>query len=99
MRKHGGYPMRRVVQLCLLAVVSAGGTGCFWNQYSSDPIRRYQQLYHESQNLRLIEDDIERFWMLDQPSQLSLRRYNGFGAPEARSYRISRQDKGGFETR
>lgn len=90
--------MRRLLPACLLGLALLS-TGCFINQYSSDPIRRYQQLFYQSQDLRLIEDDVERFWQLNQPSQLSLRRYNGLGDPEARRFRLSRQDRGGFEAR
>lgn len=91
--------MRRACLLGLMAMVSVSSTGCFLNAYSSDPIRRYRQLFYQSQDLRLIEDDMERFWMLDQPSQLSLHRYNGFAHPEARRFRLSDNDRGGFETR
>jgi hypothetical protein len=78
--------MRRGLAIGLLALLtSAGSTGCFLNMYSSDPIRRYRQLFYQSEDLRLIEDDIERFWMIDQPSNLSFQRYNGFAFPNART--------------
>ena len=80
--------MRRVWITGLLAVVTAtSSAGCFLNMYSADPIRRYRQLFYQSEDLRLLEDDLERFWMIDQPSQLSLKRYHGLGAPAADSTR------------
>lgn len=79
--------MRRTLILGLLAVVSLGSTGCFLNMYSPDPIRRYRQLLNQSQDLSLIEDDLERFWMVDLPSNLSLKLYNGMGNPAARRRR------------
>jgi hypothetical protein len=53
--------------------------------YSSDPVRRYRQLFNQSEDLRLLEDDLERFWMVDQPSHLSLKRYHGQADPAART--------------
>ncbi|MGL4461442.1 MAG: hypothetical protein ACRC1K_04760 [Planctomycetia bacterium] len=76
--------MRRVLLTGLLAVLATSTTGCFLNEYSSDPIRRYRQLFFQNEDLRLLEDDFERFWMLDQPSQLSLKRSHGLGDPYAR---------------
>ena len=65
--------MRRMLRMGLLAsVMLSGMAGCFVNMYSSDPIRRYRQLFFQSEDLRLIEDEWERFWMIDQPSQLSI---------------------------
>jgi hypothetical protein len=80
--------MRRVLITGLLAVVTTtSSAGCFLNMYSADPIRRYRQLFYQSENLRLLEDDMERFWMIDQPSQLSLKRYHGLGEPAADTMR------------
>ena len=77
--------MRRVFQMGLLALIAASSSaGCFLNMYSADPIRRYRQLFYQSEDLRLIEDEMERFWMIDQPSQLSPKRYHGLGQPAAR---------------
>lgn len=77
--------MRRHWILGALAAATAlSSVGCFINMYSADPIRRYRQLFYQSEDLRLIEDDIERFWMIDQPTQLSLKRYSGMGDPAAR---------------
>lgn len=78
--------MRRVLLTGLLAVVAmTSSAGCFLNMYSADPLRRYRQLFYQSEDLRLIEDDMERFWMIDRPSALSLKREFGMGDPYARS--------------
>ena len=77
--------MRRALVAGLFAVlVSASSSGCFINQYSADPVRRYRQLFNQAEDMRAIEDEIERFWMLDQPSQLTLKRGHGFADPAAR---------------
>lgn len=78
--------MRRVLMMGLMAVITATtSAGCFINEYASDPIRRYRQLFFQSEDLRFLEDDLERFWMIDQPTQLSLKRYHGLGDPAART--------------
>ncbi|QDU62550.1 hypothetical protein Pan216_34170 [Planctomycetes bacterium Pan216] len=77
--------MRRVILSTLFALcLMSSSSGCFVNMYSADPIRRYRQLFFQSQDLMLLEDDWERFWMINQPSQLSARMYNGLGDPAAR---------------
>ncbi|MBX9655958.1 hypothetical protein K2Y11_20260 [bacterium] len=77
--------MRRVLVTGLLVVSSAvSSSGCFLNMYSPDPLRRYRQLFFQSEDLRHLEDDIEHFWMIDQPSALSLKRYTALGDPAAR---------------
>lgn len=87
--------LRRVLLLGLMAVTTVGSTGCFVNQYSADPIRRNQQLLFQSEDLRQIEDEWERFWMLDQPSNMTLKRMNGMGDPAARRLKIGdERDKG-----
>lgn len=77
--------MRRLVLMGLLSVAAVtGASGCFINMYSPDPIRRYRQLFFQSEDLRLLEDDLERFWMIDQPSALSPKRYHGLSYSGAR---------------
>jgi hypothetical protein len=75
---------RSVLSSLLVAIAATSLSGCFVNQYSSDPIRRSRQLFNQSEDLRLLEDDWERFWMVDQPSNMSLKRYHGTGDPSAR---------------
>ena len=79
--------MRRVLMTGLLAILtSVASTGCFINEYAADPLRRYQQLFYQSEDLRAMEDEAERFWMLDRPSNLTLKRYHGLADPAARRH-------------
>ena len=68
--------MRRVL---LLAVLATGllNAGCFLNCYPSNPERRIMVLMNQSENLRQIEYEMERFWMVDQPSHLTPERVHG----------------------
>ena len=48
--------------------------------YAAYPPRRVEELLVDSENLRLIGDDWERFWFLDQPSHLTpFRTHGGLG--------------------
>lgn len=77
--------MRRVWITGLLATTLLSGvSGCFVNLYSSEPIRRYRQLLNQSEDLAMLEDDWETFWLLDRPSWLSWHTYNGSGKPAAK---------------
>ena len=69
--------MRRCFSLLVLLGLTSTLTGCFLPIYSGDPVRRTQQLLNTSENLRLILDDWERFWLLDQPSHLTPHRTHG----------------------
>lgn len=68
--------MRRLL-LLLFACGVLQCTGCFLNAYSSDPNRRMLQLINQSEDLRQIELEMERFWMIDQPSHLTPERVHG----------------------
>jgi len=61
----------------ILALFLLTSTGCVHAIFSSDPVRRNQQLIYQSENLRLIKDEWERFWMLDQPSHMTPYRTHG----------------------
>ena len=41
--------------------------------YAAYPPKRVEQLLNDSENLRLVGDDWDRIWFLDQPSHLTLR--------------------------
>jgi hypothetical protein len=69
--------MRRLLLLLIAAGFALTNTGCFINEYSADPTRRIKQLLNQSEDLRLIEDEWERFWMIDHPSHLSYDRIDG----------------------
>lgn len=51
--------------------------GCLIPIYSADPVRRAQQLIYSSENLRLLLDEWERIWFLDQPSHLTPHSVHG----------------------
>jgi hypothetical protein len=61
----------------LLGISLIGSTGCVHSIFSGDPIRRNNQLLYKSEDLRLIHDEWERFWMLDQPSHMTPYRTHG----------------------
>jgi hypothetical protein len=69
--------MRRVVVLAVLAAAALGNAGCLLNCYPSNPERRMLVLMNQSENLRQIEYECERFWMVDQPSHLTPERVHG----------------------
>ena len=87
--------MRRfVIQGLMLTALLGSSSGCFVNMYSADPLRRYQQLFFQSQDLALLEDDWNLFWQIDRPSYLSWKIYNGFGRPAARRPRFNMDLRG-----
>ena len=55
----------------------ASNVGCFLNAYSSTPTRRISELLNQSEDLRVIESEVERFWFVDQPSHLTYERTHG----------------------
>ena len=63
--------MRRILCGLLLAVLISTNVGCLLPIYSGTPERRARQLLHTSENMRLLLDEWERFWMLDQPSHMT----------------------------
>ncbi len=73
--------MRRWILAMALAVTALSNTGCIINQYSSDPNERMQEMLNESENLRQIRGEWERFWMIDQPSHLTPVRIHGGVGP------------------
>ena len=69
--------MRRFICCSLLAVILSANTGCLLPIYSGDPVRRSRQLLYTSENLRLILDEWERIWFLDQPDHMTPYRTHG----------------------
>jgi hypothetical protein len=70
--------MRRLLLLTLVAGAGLANSGClFLNAYSSNPNRRIHQLMNQSEDLRQIEDEWERFWFTDQPSHMTYDRVHG----------------------
>ena len=69
--------MRAVVHSLTIGLLLSSALGCLTPAYSGDPARRTQQLIFTSENLRLLLDDWERAWLLDQPSHLTPYRTHG----------------------
>ena len=69
--------MRALVWMLCLGFVLSSTVGCFIPAYSGDPLRRTQQLIFTSEDLRLLLDDWERIWFLDQPTHLTPYRTHG----------------------
>jgi hypothetical protein len=71
--------MTRVPMVAVCLVLPS--TGCMTNTYSSDPNRRIEELINQSEDLRTIELEVERFWKDDQPTHLTPERIPG-GIPD-----------------
>jgi hypothetical protein len=72
--------MRRLLSAAALALVLLTNTGCFVNCWSSDPNMRMEELMNVSEDLRQIQGEIRRFWMIDQPSHMTpIRVHGGLG--------------------
>lgn len=69
--------MRRLLLATVLGCCLGASTGCFLPIYSADPAVRTQQLIFTSENLRLILEEWQRIWFLDQPSHLTPYRTHG----------------------
>jgi hypothetical protein len=69
--------MRRLLLAATVGLMLGGSVGCFLPAYSGDPLRRTQQLIFTSEDLRLLLDEWERFWMLDQPAHTTPYRSHG----------------------
>ena len=69
--------MRKLMLTLLMGMWLSSSVGCMIPAYSGDPTRRTNQLLNTSENLRLLLDDWERVWMLDQPSHLTPHRSHG----------------------
>ena len=69
--------MRKLLLALSLGLLVSSTTGCIIPAYSGDPVRRTQQMIFTSENLRLILDEWERLWMLDQPDHCTPYRNHG----------------------
>jgi hypothetical protein len=78
--------MKRIwLSMVAMVVLTLPNTGCFINQYSSDPMVRMEQMMIDSENLRQMHDEWRRFWMNDQPSHLTPYRIHGGVGPASSS--------------
>jgi hypothetical protein len=69
--------MRGLLLALAFGLLLSTTAGCLLPAYSADPVRRTQQLIFTSENLRLILDEWERLWMLDQPDHMTPYRTHG----------------------
>ena len=69
--------MRRLLLASVFGLLLSTAVGCIIPAYSGDPARRTQQLIFTSENFRLILDEWERTWMLDQPDHMTPYRTHG----------------------
>lgn len=74
---HGGIRMRRWICAALLLGCISLSAGCILPMYSAIPERRAEQLVYTSENLRLLLQEWERFWMVDQPDHMTPYRVHG----------------------
>ena len=69
--------LRRIVIATVLSATLVASSGCFLPIYSGDPARRARQLLYTSENLRMLLDEWERFWFLEQPDHMTPFRTHG----------------------
>ena len=69
--------MRKLLLAVVFGLLVSTTAGCLIPAYSGDPNRRVQQLIFTSENERLLLDEWERFWMLDQPDHQTPYRTHG----------------------
>ena len=69
--------MRRLLLAAILGLSLGTSTGCVLPIYSGDQPTRTQELIFTSENLRLLLEEWQRIWFLDQPSHLSPYRTHG----------------------
>ena len=76
-----GFIADRISRVATLAIACgllvSTTVGCFLPAYSGDPARRMQQLLFTSENQRLLLDEWERLWMLDQSDHSTPYRTHG----------------------
>jgi hypothetical protein len=69
--------MRTLLAFALGGLLLCSSTGCLIPLYSGDPGRRTQEMIFTSEGLRMINDEWERIWMLDQPDHMTPYRTHG----------------------
>ncbi len=72
--------LRLIAGMALLACLSSSGCA-FMNAYDSDPNVRTTELLNQSENLRQAQEEMHRFWFVNQASTLSYERLNGYVGP------------------
>ncbi len=69
--------MRTLLGVVLCGFLLGTTAGCMIPAYSGDPTRRVQELIYTSEGLRMIMDEWERIWFLDQPDHMTPYRTHG----------------------
>lgn len=69
--------MRSLLLALAAGLLALSTAGCFVPAYSGDPVRRTPELIWTSENLRLLLDEWERVWFLDQPDHETPYRTHG----------------------
>ncbi len=69
--------MRKLLLAAVLGMLLSSSVGCIIPAYSGDPNRRTSELIWTSENLRLLLDEWERLWLLDQPDHMTPYRTHG----------------------
>ena len=69
--------MRKLILALTMGWLVAATSGCALPAYSGDPTRRAQEEIYSSENLRLLQDEWERFWLLDEPDHQTPYRTHG----------------------
>ena len=69
--------MRNLLLALACGLLLSTMAGCMIPAYSADPARRTQELMFTSENLRLMLDEWERLWILDQPDHMTPYRTHG----------------------
>lgn len=69
--------MRSLVLAVLTFLLLSTTIGCFIPIYHPDPARRAEQLIFTSENLRMILEEWERIWFMDQPDHMTPFRTHG----------------------
>jgi len=69
--------MRRYIFLAILGGMILSNCGCLLNIWSADPVQRSHELLVVSENLRVVQEEWERIWLIDQPSHLTPFRVHG----------------------
>ncbi len=69
--------MRKLLLAAAFGMMVSTSIGCIIPAYSGDPSRRAPQLIYTSENLRMITDEWERVWFMDQPDHQTPYRTHG----------------------
>ncbi len=69
--------MHKWILAAMLGLMTCTNLGCILPIYNGDRAVRTQQLMFTAEDLRMLQEDWERFWFVDQPSHLAPLRTHG----------------------